>query len=58
MTLVKMLETNANARKVFDELNEAEIMSAFNLTLSQVKEYKHLNALLIVKYDCDLFVAE
>jgi hypothetical protein len=57
MTLVKMLETNANARKVFDELNEAEIMSAFNLTLSQVKEYKHLTYLLIAKYDCDLFVA-
>jgi hypothetical protein len=57
MTLVKMLETNANARKVFDELNEAEIMSAFNLTLSQVKEYKHLNCLLICKYDSDLFVA-
>ena len=53
MTLVKMLETNANARKVFDELNEAEIMSAFNLTLSQVKEYKHLNSLLIMKFDCE-----
>jgi 7-keto-8-aminopelargonate synthetase-like enzyme len=53
MTLVKMLETNANARKVFDELNEAEIMSAFNLTLSQVKEYKHLNSLLIMNFDCE-----
>jgi len=53
MTLIEMLQTNANARKVFDELNEAEIMNAFNLSLTQVKEYKHLNSLLILKYDCE-----
>jgi 7-keto-8-aminopelargonate synthetase-like enzyme len=53
MTLINMLQTNVNARKVFDELNEAEIMSAFNLTLKEVKEYKHLNNLLILKYDCE-----
>jgi hypothetical protein len=49
MTLLDMIQTNANARKVVDELNEAELMSAFNITLTQAKQIKHVNALLIMK---------
>lgn len=49
MTLIDMIQTNANARKVVDELNEAELMAAFNLTLTQAKQIKHINALITMK---------
>jgi len=49
MTLIDMIQTNANARKVVDELNTAELMAAFNITLAQAKQIKHLNALLTIK---------
>ena len=49
MTLIGMIQTDANARKVVDELNVAELMAAFNITLIQAKQIKHVNALLIMK---------
>lgn len=49
MTLIDMIKTNANARKVIDELNEAELMAAFNLTLTQAKQIKQVNALWIMQ---------
>ena len=49
MTLIDMIQTNANARKVVDDLNVAELMAAFKLTFTQAKQIKHLNALLTMK---------
>tara|TARA_R110000868_G_scaffold222627_1_gene474482 strand:+ start:39 stop:230 length:192 start_codon:yes stop_codon:yes gene_type:complete len=49
MTLIDMIQTNANARKIVDELNLAELMSAFNITLTQARQIKHVNALLTMK---------
>lgn len=49
MTLIDMIKTNPNARKVIDELNEAELMAAFNLTLTQAKQIKQVNALCIMQ---------
>ena len=53
MTLLDMIQTNANARKVVDELNEAELMAAFNITLTQARQIKHVNALLTMKADSE-----
>jgi hypothetical protein len=49
MTLIDMIQTNANARKVVDELTLVELMAAFNVTMTQAKQIKHANALLTMK---------
>lgn len=53
MTLVDMIKTDANARRVISELNTAELMAAFNLTLTQAKQIQHAVTLLMIKYDCE-----